>query len=231
MGNKPQPYGRRPSFSDFASRSVHNKFSADASTMQKSLYALMLFSLVVLSVIAVCSELIVPCPAPKRAIRGTFPNPAFNEDDCRTTRTAKLLFLTPLECDLTRRTLASVLLGTLIGIERRRADRPAGVRTMGLVSLGACLFTIDSMFAFVDGPEAWDSSRVAAAIPSGVGFLGAGVIYKGSTTMSPDGLNTPQVRRLDAVVVVDKTPQMAVANITITITITITTHLSKRRRW
>jgi putative Mg2+ transporter-C (MgtC) family protein len=47
-----------------------------------------------------------------------------------------------------------------------------------LVSLGACLFSITSTFAFVDGPMAWDSSRVAAAIPSGVGFLGAGLIFK-----------------------------------------------------
>ena len=183
MGNKPQPSGRRPSFSDFA-------------TSKFFFYLLMLVLLITLSLVAVFSEWIVPCPARKRAVVGTFPNPAFNEIDCRTRREAKLLQLTPLECDLTRRTLASVMLGTLIGVERRRADRPAGVRTMGLVSLGACLFTIDSMFAFVDGPESWDSSRVAAAIPSGVGFLGAGVIYKGSTTISPDGLNTPQVHGL-----------------------------------
>lgn len=38
---------------------------------------------------------------------------------------------------------------------------------MALVCLGSCVFTIDSMFAFVDGTMGWDSSRVSAAIPSG----------------------------------------------------------------
>eukprot|EP00977_Amphora_coffeiformis_P019250 scaffold7087_cov168-Amphora_coffeaeformis.AAC.9 len=54
----------------------------------------------------------------------------------------------------------------------------AGIRTMALVSLGSCLFTINSAFAFLDGPMGWDASRISAAIPSGVGFLGAGLIFK-----------------------------------------------------
>ena len=49
---------------------------------------------------------------------------------------------------------------------------------MALVSLGSCIFSICSVYAFEDGPEDWDASRVAAAIPSGVGFLGAGLIWK-----------------------------------------------------
>ena len=85
-----------------------------------------------------------------------------------------------------------------MGWERREADRPAGIRTMSLVSLGACLFSINSMFSFVDGPMEWDASRVAAAIPSGVGFLGAGLIFKqaekdektGDTTHVVHGLTT-----------------------------------------
>jgi len=74
----------------------------------------------------------------------------------------------------------SVFLGSLIGYERRSSDRPAGIRTMALVSLGSALFTINSTFGFLSGPMAWDSSRVSAAIPSGVGFLGAGLIVKSS---------------------------------------------------
>jgi hypothetical protein len=70
------------------------------------------------------------------------------------------------------------VLGGFIGWERRQADRPAGIRTMALVSLGSCLFTINSAFAFLDGPMEWDASRISAAIPSGVGFLGAGLIFK-----------------------------------------------------
>lgn len=50
------------------------------------------------------------------------------------------------------------------------------------MSLGSCLFSITSAFAFIDGPMTWDSSRVSAAIPSGVGFLGAGLIFKDSTS-------------------------------------------------
>jgi putative Mg2+ transporter-C (MgtC) family protein len=68
---------------------------------------------------------------------------------------------------------------------------------MSLVSLGSCLFTITSAFAFMSGPMTWDASRVAAAIPSGVGFLGAGLIWKqdeksqdGSKVMSVHGLTT-----------------------------------------
>ena len=55
---------------------------------------------------------------------------------------------------------------------------------MALVSLGSALFTINSTFAFLAGPMSWDASRVSAAIPSGVGFLGAGLIIK-STEKDP----------------------------------------------
>jgi len=51
---------------------------------------------------------------------------------------------------------------------------------MGLVSLGSSFFTISSQLAFKSSTMGWDSSRVTAAIPSGVGFLGAGLIFKGT---------------------------------------------------
>ena len=114
------------------------------------------------------------------AIARKFPNPDFPDDICRSTRFAKLLFLTSQECDFGRRILASVFFGGVIGWERCQADRPAGIRTMSLVSMGACIFTICSIFAFTSSPMTWDSSRVSAAIPSGVGFLGAGMIWKQS---------------------------------------------------
>ena len=50
---------------------------------------------------------------------------------------------------------------------------------MSLTSMGAALFTICGTFGFLNGPNKWDASRVTAAIPSGVGFLGAGIIWKG----------------------------------------------------
>lgn len=86
--------------------------------------------------------------------------------------------MTPDECSYGRRLLLSVILGGIIGWERRDADRPAGIRTMSLVSLGSCLFSVNSAYAFLDGPMNWDASRISAAIPSGVGFLGAGLIFK-----------------------------------------------------
>ena len=64
-------------------------------------------------------------------------------------------------------------LGALIGLEREVRGYPAGIRTIALVSLGACLFT-DVSVLFV----ASDESRVAAQIVSGIGFLGAGVILR-----------------------------------------------------
>jgi putative Mg2+ transporter-C (MgtC) family protein len=55
---------------------------------------------------------------------------------------------------------------------------------MALVSLGSCLFSINATMAFLSGPMSWDASRVAAAIPSGVGFLGSALIFKHTTSES-----------------------------------------------
>ncbi|KAL9189055.1 hypothetical protein ACHAXT_011545, partial [Thalassiosira profunda] len=109
-----------------------------------------------------------------------YDNIEYDDHPCRVSRIPVLFYLTLEECDLSRRMAASVLLGGFIGYERRASDRPAGIRTMALVSLGPCFFTISSQLAFRDSPMSWDSSRVTAAIPSGVGFLGAGLIWKGS---------------------------------------------------
>ncbi|KAL7524943.1 hypothetical protein ACHAWF_001141, partial [Thalassiosira exigua] len=117
--------------------------------------------------------------------RPTYENPDYNNSPCHVARIPLLLHLTLEECDLSRRMAFSVLLGGFIGYERRASDRPAGIRTMALVALGSCFFTISSQLAFRDSPMTWDASRVTAAIPSGVGFLGAGLIWKGS--LSDDG--------------------------------------------
>jgi putative Mg2+ transporter-C (MgtC) family protein len=132
------------------------------------------------------------------AMKMEYTNPSYRYDPCQYTRYSYLLWLTRVECAFGRSLLASVLMGGIVGWERRMADRPAGIRTMALVSLGSCLFAINSTFGFIDGPMSWDSSRVAAAIPSGVGFLGAGLIFKeadkdhvtGDTTHVVHGLTT-----------------------------------------
>jgi putative Mg2+ transporter-C (MgtC) family protein len=78
--------------------------------------------------------------------------------------------------------LATFVLCSLIGIERQLRQKSAGYRTHVLVGLGSCAFTMVSAygFAFVLEPgTAMDPSRIAAQIVSGIGFLGAGVIFKG----------------------------------------------------
>lgn len=83
-------------------------------------------------------------------------------DPCRMKRYAVLLGLTVEECEFGRRLVWAVVLGCLIGWERKQADRPAGIRTMSLVALGSCLFSICSAFAFLSGPMNWDASRISA---------------------------------------------------------------------
>lgn len=73
------------------------------------------------------------------------------------------------------RILVAVLLGGLIGLEREVRDKPAGLRTIILICVGACIFTILSQV--VGGPD-WNSTRIAAQIVTGIGFLGAGAILR-----------------------------------------------------
>mmetsp|Transcript_60 Transcript_60/g.142 ORF Transcript_60/g.142 Transcript_60/m.142 type:complete len:232 (+) Transcript_60:43-738(+) len=107
-------------------------------------------------------------------------NPGYIADRDRLKRRWFLLGMNLLEADFGRRMTVAIVSGAVIGFERRSADRPAGIRTMSLASMGACLFTLCGTFAFMNGPNGWDASRISAAIPSGVGFLGAGIIWKGT---------------------------------------------------
>lgn len=81
--------------------------------------------------------------------------------------------------------LVAALVGGFIGIEREYRDKSAGFRTMILISVGACLFTILS--DIIGGPDK-ESSRIAASVVTGVGFLGAGVVLKDGVTVR--GLTT-----------------------------------------
>jgi putative Mg2+ transporter-C (MgtC) family protein len=82
-------------------------------------------------------------------------------------------------------TLTSILCGAIVGTEREKRDKPAGLRTMVLVCLGSAAFTMAS-YAF--GTTTGDTGRVSAQIVTGIGFLGAGVILHGRTDVS--GLTT-----------------------------------------
>jgi putative Mg2+ transporter-C (MgtC) family protein len=78
--------------------------------------------------------------------------------------------------------LASLLFGGAIGLERERQERAAGLRTVTMVCLGSCLFTLLSIHGFQlvassDPNLRSDPARVAAQIVTGIGFLGAGTIF------------------------------------------------------
>lgn len=79
---------------------------------------------------------------------------------------------------------AAILAGALIGLERELRDKAAGFRTMVFISTGSALFTILSENLAKDG----ETSRMAATIISGVGFLGAGAILRDGLRVA--GLNT-----------------------------------------
>jgi len=81
----------------------------------------------------------------------------------------------PPELEMVLRLLLATALGAIIGYQRERAGKVAGLRTIVLICVGAALFTLTSIYAF--GAEA-DPSRVAAGIVAGVGFLGAGAIIR-----------------------------------------------------
>ena len=159
-------------------------FSAEAGTSTRLTYAALAMLFVAYTVASILAPLLAPpCHLPE--VKDIHPNPDYTHDPCGRVHYLILLGLSKWEADMNVRVIMSLCCGSLVGLERRRADRPAGIRTMALVALGSCTFTIASMFAFISGPMAWDASRVSAAIPSGVGFLGAASIWKG--TREPKG--------------------------------------------
>ncbi|MBQ7089045.1 MAG: MgtC/SapB family protein [Clostridia bacterium] len=76
------------------------------------------------------------------------------------------------ELSITVRLLAALLLGGLIGMERGRHGRAAGMRTHVLVCVGACMTALVGLFM----SDVSDATRIAAQVISGIGFLGAGTI-------------------------------------------------------
>lgn len=73
----------------------------------------------------------------------------------------------------------AVVIGSIVGLERR--NKPAGIRTHALVSLGSALFMFASLLlgqqAADAGNQTYDPSRIASTIVQGVGFIAAGVIF------------------------------------------------------
>jgi len=84
------------------------------------------------------------------------------------------------------RLVLALVLGGLIGLERETVEKPAGLRTHILVTLGATLFTLISREGFLGSGA--DPARVASNIVVGIGFLGAGTIWRSGVTVQ--GLTT-----------------------------------------
>ena len=85
------------------------------------------------------------------------------------------------------RILLAGLLGALLGANRERHGKAAGLRTHMLVAMGSAAFVIAPLFA---GMEIADQSRVIQGVIAGIGFLGAGTIIKHSRDEEVVGLTT-----------------------------------------
>ena len=91
------------------------------------------------------------------------------------------------EAEWLLRILGALLMGSLIGYERRSRSKEAGVRTHAVVAVASCVLMLISRYAFFDAARN-DPARIAAQVVSGVGFLGAGIIFVNKGTIQ--GLTT-----------------------------------------
>lgn len=78
----------------------------------------------------------------------------------------------PQELEMILRLLLAAVLGGIIGFQREKSNKPTGLRTLSIISMGSALFAVVSGMSFAGG----DPTRIAAGIVTGVGFLGAGAI-------------------------------------------------------
>ena len=81
------------------------------------------------------------------------------------------------QMELLLRLVIACILGMVIGVERKNRNKIAGIRTHAIVAFGAALMMIVSKYGFEDLNGSYDASRIASQIVSGVGFLGAGIIF------------------------------------------------------
>lgn len=89
-------------------------------------------------------------------------------------------FFSSQDTEIILKLFAALFLGMSLGIERALAGKPAGMRTYGLVTMGSSLFAIIGILASggYGVPNALtESTRFTASIISGIGFIGAGLIF------------------------------------------------------
>ena len=78
--------------------------------------------------------------------------------------------------DYSIRLVASLICGFCLGLERKMRQHTVGIRTLTLLSVSSCLLTIVSSYLASTAAVEGDSTRIAAAVITGIGFLGAGAI-------------------------------------------------------
>jgi putative Mg2+ transporter-C (MgtC) family protein len=102
-----------------------------------------------------------------------------------------MLQLHPLmQAELLVRLGVAVLLGAVLGLERQLGQHPAGLRTHILVALGAAGYTVAGTYGVAGYGTVQDAGRIAAQIVAGVGFLGAGTIWRSGSDRVIYGLTT-----------------------------------------
>lgn len=122
--------------------------------------------------------------------------------------------------DMMAKLITATLLGALIGFERELAGKDPSLRTFSLISLGSCMFGIISVDAGQIVPHS-DPGRIAAQIVVGIGFLGAGTIFRSPQGIS--GLTTAALMWVTAAIgtaVGFARPEIAVAGTILAVMIT-----------
>ena len=130
----------------------------------------------------------------------------------------------PLWLEMVLRLFLASASGAAIGYQRKRAGKPVGMRTYILITLGATLFTMVSIFGFAG---AVDPSRVAAGVVVGIGFIGAGVVFRGPRNGEVTGLTTAASMWAAAAVGLAVGSGLYVISIVATLLIVISLMLSK----
>ncbi len=90
-----------------------------------------------------------------------------------------------VEAEIILKLVLAAVLGSAIGLERKVHNKSAGMRTHALVCVGAALFAIMSTIGLSDPT---DYARISAGLVTGIGFLGAGMIFKSEKRV--EGLTT-----------------------------------------
>src|SRR6267142_2540212 len=88
--------------------------------------------------------------------------------------------------DILLKLVLSIVIGGVLGAEREYRSKSAGFRTLTLICLGATLLTMFSQLIGGSG----NPDRIASNIVTGIGFVGAGVIFKGDSTSKVNGITT-----------------------------------------